>query len=165
MIYEKTILIQKDPQNGTITSNYRPITCQLMMWKILTAPIREEVYDLLICRGLFPVEETGCYTETGELLYIDTHKESNTRKNVAMTLFDNKRLWNSPAKLDSRLSENIQDIRQSHKIHPRSLEKQVSCIGRRKNNCRSKNPEWYFQGRYAFAITICNNNNATRLNT
>ena len=38
----KTTLIQKDPSKGTAPNNYRPITCLLMMWKILTAQIREK---------------------------------------------------------------------------------------------------------------------------
>ena len=32
------------PQKRTIPSNYRLITCLPVMWKILTAQIREEVY-------------------------------------------------------------------------------------------------------------------------
>ena len=39
----KTILIQKDPLKGTTQNNYRPITCLPMMWKILTAQVREEI--------------------------------------------------------------------------------------------------------------------------
>ena len=38
----KTTLIQKDPSKGTDTNNYRPITCLPIMWKIITAQIREE---------------------------------------------------------------------------------------------------------------------------
>ena len=39
----RTTLIQKDPSKGTAPNNYRPITCLTMMWKILTAQIREEL--------------------------------------------------------------------------------------------------------------------------
>ena len=39
----KTILIQKDLLKGTTPNNYRPITCLHIMWKILTAQIREEI--------------------------------------------------------------------------------------------------------------------------
>ncbi len=38
----KTTLIQKDPSKGTAPNNYRPIICLPMMWKILTAQIREK---------------------------------------------------------------------------------------------------------------------------
>ena len=40
----KTTLSQKDHRKGTAPNNYRPITCLLMMWKILTAQIREKIY-------------------------------------------------------------------------------------------------------------------------
>ena len=56
----KTMLIQKDPSKGTAPNNYRPITCLPMMWKILTAQIREKIYYLLTSRGLFPDEQKGC---------------------------------------------------------------------------------------------------------
>ena len=86
----KTTLIQKDPSKGTAPNNYRPITCLPMMWKILTAQIREEIYYLLISCGLFPNEQKGCRKGsrgTAELLYIDQHilnEGKNRRKNLAM---------------------------------------------------------------------------------
>ena len=40
-----TTLIQKDPLKGTAPNDYRPITRLLIMWKIPTAQIREEIYD------------------------------------------------------------------------------------------------------------------------
>ena len=54
----RTTLIQKVSQKETAINNYRPITCQPMMWKILTAQIRE-IYHVLINRGLFPEEQKG----------------------------------------------------------------------------------------------------------
>ena len=44
MTKRKTILIQKEPSKGTAPNNYRPITLLPMMWKILTAQIRETIY-------------------------------------------------------------------------------------------------------------------------
>ena len=88
---DKITLIQTDPSKGTAPNNYRPIICLPMMWKILTAQIREDIYDSLISRRLFPKEQKGCrkWTRgTEELLYIDPNilKESKMRrKNVAMT--------------------------------------------------------------------------------
>ena len=78
----KTTLIQKDPCKGTAPNNYRPITCFPMMWKILTAQISEEMYDLLTSRGLFPDEQKGCRKGsrgTAELLYIDQHILNESR--------------------------------------------------------------------------------------
>ena len=86
----KTTLIQKDPLKGTAPNNYRPITYLLMIWKILTAQIREEIYYSLTNHGLFLKEQKGCRKGsrgTAELLYIDQHilNESKTRqKNLAM---------------------------------------------------------------------------------
>ena len=46
------------------------------------------------------------------------------------------------AKLDNRMSENVQDIRQSHKIHYGNTEKQESEINSRgKNFSRGESPE------------------------
>ena len=83
----KTTLIQKDPNNGTAPNNYRPINCLPMMWKILTALIREEMYYSLTSRGLFPDEQKGCHNGsrgTAELLYIDQHilNESKNRRKI-----------------------------------------------------------------------------------
>ena len=95
----KTTLIQKEPIKGTAPNNYRPITCLPLMWKILTAHIREEIYYSLASRRLFPEEQKGCHKcsrGTAELLYIDQHilNESNTRrKNLAIDWIDYKKAY------------------------------------------------------------------------
>ena len=69
------------------------------MWKILTAQIREKIYDSLTSRGLFPDEQKGCRegsSKTSELFYIDQHilNESKTRrKNLAMGWIDYKKAY------------------------------------------------------------------------
>ena len=86
----RTTLIQKTPLKVTASNNYRPITCQPMMRKILTTEIRENIYYSLPSRGVFPEEQKGCrkgFEGTRELLYIDQHilNESKTkRKNLAL---------------------------------------------------------------------------------
>ena len=98
----KTALIQKDPSKGTAPNNYRPITCIPMTWKILTAHIREKIYDSLTSGGLFPGEQKGCHKGsrgTAELLYIDQHilNESKTRRqNLAMAWIDYKKAYMVP---------------------------------------------------------------------
>ena len=93
----KTTLIQKDPSKGTAPNNYTPIICLPMMWKILTAQIREDIYYSLTSRGLFPDEQKGCRKGsrgTTELLYIDQHilsESRNRRKNLAMAWIDYKK--------------------------------------------------------------------------
>ena len=86
----KTTLIQKDPSKGTAPNSYSPITCLPMMWKILTAQIREKIYYSLTSRGLFPDEQKGS-RGTAELHSIDQHIliESETkRKNPAIAWID-----------------------------------------------------------------------------
>ena len=93
----RTTLIQKALNKGTAPNNYRPITCLQMVWKILTAQIREEIYYSLTSRGLFPDEQKGCCKGskgTVELLYIDQHilNENKTRrKNLAKAWIDYKK--------------------------------------------------------------------------
>ena len=65
-------------------------TCLPLMWKILTAQIKEKIYYSLISRGIFPDEEKGCRKKTRgteELLYIDQQipdESKKRRKNLAM---------------------------------------------------------------------------------
>ena len=95
----KTTLIQKVPSKGTAPNNYIPITCLPMMWKILTAQIREKINYSLIRRRLFPNEQKGCLKGsrgTAELLYIDKHilnESKKRRKNLAMAWIDYKKAY------------------------------------------------------------------------
>ena len=106
-------MIQKDPNKGTALNNYRPITCLPMMWKILTAQIKEEIYNSLTSRGLFPDEKKGCCKRsrgTAELLYIDQHilNESKTRwKNLTMARIDYKMAYDM---VPHKQPQNVQNI-------------------------------------------------------
>ena len=86
-------------QRNCSKKNYRPITCLTMMWKILTAQIREVIYYSLTSRGVFPAEQKGCCKGsrgTAELLYIDQHilnESKNRRKNLAMAWIDYKKAY------------------------------------------------------------------------
>ena len=70
-----------------------------MIWKILTAQIREEIYYSLIIRGIFPDEQKRYRKksrDTGELLYIGQNilNESKTRhKKLAMAWFVYKKVY------------------------------------------------------------------------
>ena len=70
-----------------------------MMWKILTAQIREEIYNSLTSRGFFPDEQKGCCKGSrgsAELLYIDQHilnGSKTKRKNIAMAWIDYKKAY------------------------------------------------------------------------
>ena len=56
----RTILKKKDRQKGKAESNYQPITCLLLVWKLLTRIIAEEIYGFLETNLLLPQEQKGC---------------------------------------------------------------------------------------------------------
>ena len=41
-------------------SNYRPITCLPLMWKLLTGVIADDIYSHSEGNDLLPVEQKGC---------------------------------------------------------------------------------------------------------
>ena len=61
----RTILKKKDKQKGKTASNYRPITCLLLVWKFLTGVIAEEIYGFLETNLLLPQEQKGCRRKSG----------------------------------------------------------------------------------------------------
>ena len=93
----KTTLIPKEPNKRTAPNDDWLVTCLPMMWTILTAQIREEIYYSLTSRGSFPEEQKERLKGSrgaAELLYMDQHilNESKTRrKNLAMTWIDYKK--------------------------------------------------------------------------
>ena len=163
MTKRKTTLIQKDPSKGTATNNYRPITYVPKMRKKLTAQIKEEIYYSIISRGLFSehqkVWRKGARS-TAELLYIDQHilNESNIgRKNLAMAGINYKKVMISPAKLDNKLPQNVQNIKWSHKLYRenrKNLKRGIDCS--RKKLSWSKEPKRYFSTRCTITVTIHN---------
>ena len=60
MVRGRTVLIQKDPAKGVQASNYRPITCLPMMWKLLTGIMGEKLYHHLEKKRLLKDEQKGC---------------------------------------------------------------------------------------------------------
>ena len=53
----KTSLLQKDKSKGNVASNYRPITCLPLMWKLLTGVIADQIYTHLDQEKLLPEEQ------------------------------------------------------------------------------------------------------------
>ena len=43
----RTALLQKDQSKDNIASNYRPITCLPLMWKLLSGVIADQIYGHL----------------------------------------------------------------------------------------------------------------------
>ena len=56
----KTVLIIKEKAKGNDVSNYRPITCLPLMWKLFTGILSDELYNHLESEGLLPEEQKGC---------------------------------------------------------------------------------------------------------
>ena len=82
-------LFQKDKSKGNVASNYGPITCFPLMWKLLTGVIADQIYAHLDQEKLLPEEQKGCRKGsrgTNDLLCIDREvmKEVKSRnKNLA----------------------------------------------------------------------------------
>ena len=81
---ERTSLLQKDKSKGNVASNYRPITCLPLMWKLLTGVIADQTYAHLDQDKLLPEEQKGWRKGsrgTNNLLFIDRAviKEAKSR--------------------------------------------------------------------------------------
>ena len=133
----RTTLIQKDPSKGAATNNYKPITCLPMMWKILTAQIKEEIYYSVTSRGLYPDEQKGYCKgtrDTAELLYIDQHilNESNARQeNLAIVWIDYKKAYDMVPQ--NWIISCLKMYKISHKLYRGNCENLESVI-----DCRKK---------------------------
>ena len=95
----RTSLLQNDKSKGNVASNYRPITCLPLMWKLLTGVIADQIYAHLDQKKLLPEEQKGCRKGSrgnNDLLYIDRAaiKEVKSRnKNLAMAWIDYKKAY------------------------------------------------------------------------
>ena len=70
----RTALLQKDINKCNIASNYRPITCLPLIWKLLSGVIADQIYGYLDQQKLLPEEQKRCRKRsrgTNDLLYID----------------------------------------------------------------------------------------------
>ena len=59
MTLGKTVLIVKDKDQGSLVTNFRPITCLPLMWKLLTGILADEMYNYLE-KDLLPDEQKRC---------------------------------------------------------------------------------------------------------
>ena len=95
----RAVLLQKAKSKGHIASNYRPITCLLVMWKLLPGVIADQIYGHLDLQKLLPEEQVGCWKRsrrTNGLLYIDRaviREVKSRKKNFAMTWIDYKKAY------------------------------------------------------------------------
>ena len=166
----KTILIHKEFLKETAPNNYRPITCLPMVWKILTAQIREVIYYSLISCGLFSEIQKGCRKWTRgieELLYTDQLilNESKTRwKNLAMAWMNYKKSYDmvpqnwiiNMRKISDKVINFIEKTMETFRVQLTAVEKKFSW---------GKDPERYIPERCTITITICNSDDATQSHT
>ena len=95
----RTSLLQKDKSKGNVASNYRPMTCLPLMWKLLTGVIADQIYAHLDQEKLLPEEQKGCRKgsrETNNLLYIDKgviEEVKSENKNLVIAWIDYKKAY------------------------------------------------------------------------
>ena len=99
LIKGRTVLIQKDKAKGNIASNYRPITCLPLVWKLLTGILEDKIHDYLENNILLLEERKGCRRKckrTGDLLFIDKmilREVRMRKKNLAVAWIDYKKAY------------------------------------------------------------------------
>ena len=97
LIKGKTALLQKNKSKGNITSNYRPITCLSLMWKLSSGVIADQIYEYLDQQKLLPEEQKGCRTRSrgiNDLVYTGRaviREVKSGGKKLAMACIDYKK--------------------------------------------------------------------------
>ena len=86
MLKGKTTLIQKKPTDEFQVGNYRPITCLLNFWKLLSSCISESIYSHFSSENIFPFEQKGCIKRT-----LGTVDQLLIDKNISKHAHQNKR--------------------------------------------------------------------------
>ena len=68
----RTSLLQKDKSKGNVASNYRPITCLPLIWKLLTGVISDKIYAHLDHKAV--IKEVKCRNKNLAMAWIDYKK-------------------------------------------------------------------------------------------
>ena len=99
MTYGRTVLCVKDRSKGNAASNFRPISCLPLMWKLLTGMLSEQLYKHVDTNDMLPSEQKGCRKETRgtkDQLLIDRMVLKNCKRrhtNLAMAYVDYKKAY------------------------------------------------------------------------
>ena len=89
----------KDKSKGNVASNYRPIICLPIMWKLLTGIISERLYNYLEETSTIPHQQKGCRRKcrgTKDQLLIDKMVMMNSKRrntNLSMAWIDCKKTF------------------------------------------------------------------------
>ena len=165
----KTTLIQKDPSKGTAPNDYRPITCLPMMQKILTAQIRGKDLLLAYKPRIVPWRTERMpqriQRHSRITLHRSTHpkwEQDKTEKFSYGLDWQQKGIWYGPTKLDNTLSQNVQNITWSHKLHRKDhANLESGADSRRKKLSWNKDPKRDFPKRCTITLTIHDSHDAT----
>lgn len=99
MVKGRTVLILKDPAKGNVASNFRPITCLPIVWKVMTSVLSDRIYTHLEGQSVMPWEQKGCQRRTRatkDQLIVDNGvmKDCKRRKtNLTMGWVDYKKAY------------------------------------------------------------------------
>ena len=100
MVTGRTVLIHKKPAKGTEASNYRPVACLQLIWKVLSDIFADRVYQHLLDNQLLPEEQYGGRKKlrgTKDQLLIDKailKEVKKSKKSVTMSWIDYKKAYN-----------------------------------------------------------------------
>jgi hypothetical protein len=95
----RTVLIMKDASKGPVPSNFRPITCLPIMYKILTGIVADKIYEHLDNNKYIPTEQKGCHRRTQgckDHLLLDksiTENSHKRHKNLRMAWIDYQKAY------------------------------------------------------------------------
>ena len=64
----RTSLLQEVKSKGYVASDYRPITCSALIWKLLTGVIADQIYAHSDQENLLPEEQKRCINVLEELM-------------------------------------------------------------------------------------------------
>ena len=120
MLESQTFLMQKDARKGNAVSNYRPISCLNLFWKLLTGIINEKCYDHLNQQNLLPKENKGCQRKLEE-------------QNISQLLID-KTVFRNSRRSKKNLNVGWIDFRKAYDMVPhRWILKSLELVGTARN--------------------------------
>ena len=154
---------------GPAPNNYRPIACLPMMCEILTAQIRENIYYSLTSRGRTAWGTERIPQRIQRHSRITLHRSTNpkweqdkTEKPSYGLDWLERGIWYGSTKLDNTLSQNVQNIAKSHKLHWKDhANLESGADSRRKKLSWNKDPKRHFPRRCTITLTIHNSHDAT----
>ena len=127
------------------------------------------IYDSLTSFALFPEEWKGAAKARGlqesytTLINAPSTSVRPDRKIWQWPGLTKNDIWYGIAKLDNKPSQNVQDIRQSHKFYRENYENLESGNDSKNEKLRwSEDPGRYIPGRCAISTVICNSYDATQ---